>query len=54
MQARAGHLRVLRELAPYIWPKGRPDLRMRVVWALLALIVAKAITLTVPIAYLTS
>ena len=51
MQARAGHLRVLRELAPYIWPKGRPDLRMRVVWALLALIVAKAITLTVPIAY---
>jgi ABC-type transport system involved in Fe-S cluster assembly fused permease/ATPase subunit len=51
MQARAGHLRVLRELAPYIWPKGRPDLRMRVVWALLALIVAKAITLMVPIAY---
>lgn len=51
MQARAGHLRVLRELAPYIWPKGRPDLRMRVVWALLALIVAKAITLLVPIAY---
>src|SRR4029078_10262254 len=51
MQARAGHLRVLGELAPYIWPKGRPDLRMRVVWALLALIVAKAITLTVPIAY---
>ena len=51
MQARAGHLGVLRELAPYIWPKGRPDLRMRVVWALLALIVAKAITLLVPIAY---
>ncbi len=51
MQARAGHLSVLRELAPYIWPKGRPDLRMRVVWALLALIVAKAITLLVPIAY---
>jgi len=51
MQAKAGHLSVLRELAPYIWPKGRPDLRMRVVWALLALIVAKAITLAVPIAY---
>ena len=51
MQAKAGHLRVLRELAPYIWPKGRPDLRMRVVWALGALIVAKAITLTVPVAY---
>ncbi|HLC08155.1 MAG TPA: ABC transporter ATP-binding protein/permease [Methyloceanibacter sp.] len=51
LQARAGQLRVLRELAPYIWPKGRPDLRMRVVWALGALIVAKAITLLVPIAY---
>ena len=41
----------MREFAPYIWPAGRPDLRMRVVMALLALIVAKAITLMVPIAY---
>ena len=51
MQARTGHLTVLRELAPYIWPAGRPDLRMRVVFALIALIIAKAITLLVPIAY---
>ena len=51
MQARTGHLTVLRELAPYIWPAGRPDLRMRVVLALIALIIAKAITLLVPIAY---
>jgi ATP-binding cassette, subfamily B, heavy metal transporter len=51
MQARTGHLTVLHELAPYIWPAGRPDLRMRVVLALVALIVAKAITLLVPIAY---
>jgi ABC-type transport system involved in Fe-S cluster assembly fused permease/ATPase subunit len=51
MQARTGHLTVLRELAPYIWPAGRPDLRMRVVWAMVALVIAKAITLTVPIAY---
>ncbi len=42
---------MLRELAPYVWPADRPDLRMRVVFALLALVVAKAITLTVPIAY---
>jgi ATP-binding cassette, subfamily B, heavy metal transporter len=53
MQARTGHLTVLRELAPYIWPAGRPDLRMRVVFALIALIIAKAITLVVPIAYKT-
>jgi ATP-binding cassette subfamily B protein len=51
MAARTGHLTVLRELAPYIWPAGRPDLRMRVVFALIALIIAKAITLVVPIAY---
>jgi ATP-binding cassette subfamily B protein len=51
MAARTGHLAVLRELAPYIWPAGRPDLRMRVVMALVALIIAKAITLMVPIAY---
>jgi ATP-binding cassette, subfamily B, heavy metal transporter len=51
MQARTGHLTVLRELAPYIWPAGRPDLRWRVVWAMVALIIAKAITLAVPIAY---
>jgi len=51
MAARTGHLTVLRELAPYIWPAGRSDLRMRVVMALVALIIAKAITLMVPIAY---
>ena len=51
LQARTGQLGVLRELAPYVWPADRPDLRMRVVFALLALVVAKAITLTVPIAY---
>ncbi|MGH6825811.1 ABCB family ABC transporter ATP-binding protein/permease [Methyloceanibacter sp.] len=51
MAARTGHLTVLRELAPYIWPAGRPDLRRRVVMAMVALIIAKAITLVVPIAY---
>jgi ATP-binding cassette, subfamily B, heavy metal transporter len=51
LHARAGHWRVLEELAPYIWPADRPDLRFRVVMALLALVVAKAITLAVPVAY---
>jgi len=51
MAARTGQLTVLRELAPYIWPPGRPDLRLRVVLALIALILAKAVTLAVPIAY---
>jgi ABC-type transport system involved in Fe-S cluster assembly fused permease/ATPase subunit len=51
MAARTGHITVLRELLPYIWPAGRPDLRWRVVWALAALVVAKVITLAVPISY---
>ncbi len=51
MQARTGQLTVLRELLPYIWPADRPDLRWRVVFALGALVVAKVVTLGVPIAY---
>lgn len=51
LQARTGHVTVLRELLPYIWPANRPDLRWRVVFALGALVVAKVITLGVPIAY---
>ena len=51
LQARTGQLAVLKELLPYIWPADRPDLRWRVVYALCALVIAKAITLLVPIAY---
>jgi len=51
LKARTGHVAVLRELLPYIWPANRPDLRWRVVFALAALVAAKAITLAVPIAY---
>ena len=51
LRARSGHFAVLRELLPYVWPADRPDLRWRVVFALLALVAAKAITLAVPIAY---
>ena len=51
LRARTGHISVLRDLLPYAWPPGRPDLRFRVVIALGALILAKAVTLAVPIAY---
>jgi ATP-binding cassette subfamily B protein len=51
LQGRAGHWSVLRELIPYIWPADRRDLRLRVILALAALVVAKAVTLAVPIAY---
>jgi ATP-binding cassette, subfamily B, heavy metal transporter len=51
LSARAGQLAVLRELVPYIWPKGRWDLHMRVILAFGALVLAKVVTLAVPIAY---
>ena len=42
-------LRTLRNLLPYLWPKGRADLRARVVWAIVFLIAAKAANVYVPI-----
>jgi len=51
LQARTGELTVLRELLPYIWPKGRRDLHVRVILAFVALVLAKVVTLAVPIAY---
>jgi ABC-type transport system involved in Fe-S cluster assembly fused permease/ATPase subunit len=40
---------VMRGLLPYVWPEGRPDLRMRVVLAFFVLVVAKIVTIAVPI-----
>lgn len=51
VSARADARSVLKDLAPFVWPKDRPDLRMRVVLAFVALIVAKIVTVMVPLAY---
>ncbi len=48
---RSSHWTVLRGLAPYVWPKDRPDLRLRVVLAFIALVLAKVITVSTPLAY---
>ena len=42
---------VLRSLVPFAWPEGRPDLRLKVIIAFLALIAAKIVTVSVPFAY---
>ena len=44
-------LNALRMLWPYMWPADRPDLKQRVVIAVLAMIVAKVITVLVPYSY---
>ncbi len=48
---RSSHWFVLRALAPYVWPEDRPDLRLRVVLAVIALVLAKVITVSTPLAY---
>ncbi|MEM7620798.1 MAG: ABC transporter ATP-binding protein/permease [Pseudomonadota bacterium] len=48
---RADHISVLKKLSPYIWPKDRSDLRLRVIFAFAALILAKIVTVLVPVAY---
>src|SRR5688572_12909714 len=41
----------VRRFLPYLWPKERPELRWRIAWAVLFVIIAKAVVLTLPFAY---
>ncbi len=41
----------IRNLWPFMWPADRPDLKLRVVWAMVVLILAKVITVLVPYFY---
>ena len=51
LAARAGHWEVFRGLLPLVWPASRPDLRVRVVLAFGVLLVAKLVTVAVPVFY---
>ncbi|MDA5193262.1 ABCB family ABC transporter ATP-binding protein/permease [Govanella unica] len=42
------HRRTLKALMPYLWPHGRPDLRLRVILAMLFLVAAKLVGVYVP------
>lgn len=48
---RATLLGTLVHLWPYIWPGDRPDLKMRVVWSVVLLLIAKLATLAVPFTF---
>lgn len=41
-------IRTIRNLWPYMWPADRPDLKIRVIWAALFLILAKLVLIMVP------
>src|SRR5665648_583197 len=51
LASRAGHWEVFRGLLPLVWPKNRPDLRARVVLAFGVLLIAKLVTVAVPVFY---
>ena len=46
-----GHLRAIRDLLPYLWPRGRRDLRARVIISIFLLIGAKVTIVFVPFLY---
>ncbi|SDS43399.1 ABCB family ABC transporter ATP-binding protein/permease [Bradyrhizobium canariense] len=48
---RATLIGTLAHLWPYIWPSDRADLKMRVVWSMVLLVIAKIATLSVPFTF---
>ncbi|MBB3995344.1 ATP-binding cassette subfamily B protein [Sulfitobacter undariae] len=50
-QERQSSMRVLRKVAPYLWPEDMPWVRKRVVWAMIALVVSKLVTVATPFFY---
>ena len=53
LSAETSHWTVFRSLLPFIWPAGRPDLRLEVAGALVVLVIAKLVTVAVPVAFKT-
>ena len=50
-QERQSSMRVLRNVVPYLWPKDLPWVRKRVVWAMVALVLSKVVTVATPFFY---
>ncbi len=44
-------MKVLRDVGPYLWPDGEPEVKVRVVLALLVLVLAKLVAVTTPFFY---
>ena len=50
-KAKSDHWTVFRGLLPFVWPAGRPDLRSQVVLAFLVLVLAKVVTVFIPVVF---
>jgi len=44
-------LRVLRRVAPLMWPEGEPGLKLRVIAAFALIVAAKLVNVTLPLVY---
>jgi ATP-binding cassette, subfamily B, heavy metal transporter len=51
LAARTSHGALFSGLLPYVWPERRPDLKVRVVIAFAVLLIAKLVTVGVPVLY---
>ncbi len=47
-EERQSALRTIRKVGPYLWPEGRPDVKIRVVLAMIALVLGKVVTVGIP------
>ncbi len=47
-QERQSSIRVLRKVAPYLWPDDMPWVRKRVMWAMVVLVLSKVVTVITP------
>ena len=48
---RRSALRTIRKVAPYLWPDDMPWVKKRVIWAMLALVLSKVVSVYTPIIY---
>lgn len=48
---RKSGMRTIRKVAPYLWPKDKPSVKVRVVLALIALVLARVISVATPFYY---
>jgi ATP-binding cassette subfamily B protein len=51
LSATADHWTVFKGLLPFVWPEGRPDLRFNVALAFVMLVVAKVVTISIPVIF---
>ena len=48
---RKSDMRTIIRVAPYLWPKGQPEIKYRVIFSMVALILSKVIAVYTPLIY---